>query len=194
MSAVMTTINTRKITRTSLLIGLFLCMSCRDQHLLKHITDGILYDTSTTTNYVYLQVTPESCLNCTSHIVIYPGQLYRIIAERHPVPEHHFIDELYFSVKNSTPFIVPTDVYEKLAEYTFSYDNQLFAKLDKIGAKYLYDSLKKNGYLLKRIIVPDTSNKTELLNKIAFLQRYGIYTYSLYDGSEINSGYKVYKK
>ena len=88
---------------------------------------------------------------------------------------------------------MPIDVYEKLEEYTFSYDKQLLASLNKAGAEYLYDSLKKNKYLLKKIIVPDTSDRTELLNKIAFLQRYGIYTYFLYDGSEINSGYMVYK-
>ena len=189
----MTTINTRKITRMSLLIVLFICISCRDQHLLKHISDGILYDTSTITNYVYLQITTESCLKHTLHIVINPGELYRIIMEEHSVTEQHFISELYLSVKNSTPFIVPIDVYEKLLEYTFSYDKQLFASLNEVGVKYLYDSLKKHNYLLKRIIVPDTNDKTELLNKIAFLQRYGVYTYSLYDGSEFNSGYKVYK-
>ncbi len=190
----MTVINIRRIPRLSILIVLLiLSMSCRDHHLLKHISDGILYDNSISSNYVYLQVTTVSYLNDTSHIVIYPGELYRIITEEHPVSEQQFINKLYISVKNSTPLIVPIDVYEKLVEYTFSYDKQLFASLNKVGAEYLYDSLKKNNYLLKRIIVPDTSDRTELLNKIAFLQRYGIYTYSLYDGSEINSGYMVYK-
>ena len=84
----MTTINTRKITRTSLLIGLFLCMSCRDQHLLKHITDGILYELGEEANpehyasqmEAYREVIESAGLKCKAIVLFYAtlGQIIEL--------------------------------------------------------------------------------------------------------------------